>query len=260
MIKIEVINAKGEVLASGAETLEYNKKYENGDKIKITLDGCKFAKLKLAKSLKESIVYIPGGEYVFDIPFDEHTAIYAPETWSEDNNIISAVPADESEIYAKRNIALNSAAQRYKTECYPYAKANFVTRDEPWFEERNSIDGVIEQSSHGGYPYQSYAGGAREDIDYTLYFGTNVTVDEIILYLRADFKDDHDTYWKSMTIEFSDGTKMPITLQKPTGGQSFKPEKPIVTDRIHLCDFKQAANPLSWAALTQIEVIGNINK
>jgi hypothetical protein len=32
------------------------------------------------------------------------------------------------------------------------------------------------------------------------------------------------------------------------------------TDKIHLTDFKQAADPLSWAALTQIEVYGKYVK
>ncbi len=241
-------------------TAEYNKVYCEGDKIVITLTDCEFIKIKLDESLCESIVYVPGGVFEYSIPFGEKRVAYKEDAWTKEKNTIIVSEAEDEEIYSYRNIALNSSAKRYEERYFPYAKANHVTRDEAWFEERNSIDGCIYQDGHGMYPYQSYAGGAREDIEYYLYFGKKAEIDKIIFYLRADFKDDHDTYWKSLTIELSDGTRIPVNFVKSNKGQTLTLDKKYITDSIHLTDFKQASNPLSWAALSQIEVYGKLLK
>ena len=238
----------------------YNAKYVEGDKIELTLKDCERIAIQLDETLKESFVYITGGKYVFPIPSGQKARAYHPDAWNKEVNVLRVREASDDEYYAYRNIALNTASVRYNETCFPYAKANYVTRDEAWFEERNSIDGVTENSSHGAYPYQSYAGGAREDIDYTLYFGKNVEFDKITVYLRADFAEDHDTYWKSFTAELADGTRLPLTFEKTGEAQEFTFNKKFITDRIHLTDFKQAAQPLSWAALTQIEVYGRYVK
>lgn len=235
----------------------YNTKYNEGDKIIITSDK-EYLTLKLSEKLAESIVYVPGKLFEYKIPYGEKLVAYDAGTWDSDSNKIVAYETAEEDIYKTRNIALNSAALRYEDRYFPYAKANYVTRDEAWFEERNSIDGVICTPGHGPYPFQSYAGGAREDIEYYLYFGQDVEIEKIIFYLRADFKDDHDTYWKSLNIEFDDGEKVPMNFVKGGEPQECVLEIPKTTKSIHLTNFKQAAFPLSWAALTQIEVIGKI--
>ena len=238
----------------------YNAVYEEGDKILITVDEYDKIAIKLDETMAESLVYLSEGKYEFPIPFGMKAKAYHPDAWCREVNVISVRKASDEEFYAYRNVALNSAAVRYYENCFPYAKANVVTRDEAWFEERNSIDGVTENISHGAYPYQSYAGGAREDIDYTLNFGGEVEFDKIVIYLRADFANDHDTYWKSFTAELSDGTRLPFTFVKTADAQIFTFDKTYKTDKIHLTDFKQAAFPLSWAALTQIEVYGRFVK
>lgn len=238
----------------------YGAKYEEGDKITVEVTDYDKIAIQLDETLKESFVYLSEKKYEFPIPFGVAARSYHPDAWNKEVNVISVRKASDEEYYGYRNVALNTACVRYQENCFPYAKANVVTRDEPWFEERNSIDGVLDNCSHGAYPYQSYAGGAREDIDYTLYFGGEVEFDKITIYLRADFADDHDTYWKSMTAELSDGTRLPLTFVKTGEGQSFTFDKTFKTDKIHLTDFKQAADPLSWAALTQIEVYGKYTK
>ena len=263
MITLRILGSDGgEKFRAEGRRIEaiYAAKYEEGDKIEFILKDCDKIAIQLDETLKESLVYIPNGKYVFPIPFGQKAQAYHPDAWSKETNTIRVHEAFDDEFYAYRNIALNTASVRYDENCFPYAKANYVTRDEAWFEERNSIDGVTENDSHGAYPYQSYAGGAREDIDYTLYFGKNIEFDRIDIYLRADFADDHDTYWKSFTVELSDGTRLPLTFEKTGEAQKFTLNKKIVTDKLHLTDFKQASDPLSWAALTQIEVYGNYIK
>ena len=80
---------------------------------------------------------------------------------------------------------------------------------------------------------------------------------KIDFYLRADFP--HDTYWKALDIELSDGNVIFAEFQETAEVQTVVFE-PRVTEYIHLTNFKQAAFPLSWAALTQIEVYGRYIK
>ncbi|MBP3360764.1 MAG: hypothetical protein J6N52_07930 [Clostridia bacterium] len=259
MIKLQIKSADGKVLAEAAGTYAscvYRQKYNDGDYIELTCDS-EFVVMKLASHLADSIVYLPEKSFRYDIPKGDKRRIYAPNTWDTDLNIVTVREASDDEAYGYRNIAQNSAAVRFEDKYFPFARANHVTRDEVTFEERNSIDGIICQDSHGFWPFQSYAGGAREDIEYYLYFGRNVSVDTIIFYLRADFNNDHDTYWKSFDAEFSDGSKMSFSFEKSNSGQKFRLSEPKITSYIHLTNFKQASNPLSWAALSQIEVYGN---
>ncbi|MDY3929643.1 MAG: hypothetical protein SOZ34_09825 [Clostridia bacterium] len=263
MLKLEIKDKNNNVLFSQSGkkiNAEYDKVYCEGDKIIITISDCEFIKVKLEESLAESIIYVPEGVFEYLIPFGEKRVAYKEDAWTKEHNTIAVSEAENEEIYSYRNIALNSTSKRYEKRYFPYAEANHVTRDEAWFEERNSIDGCINQDGHGAYPFQSYAGGAREDIEYYLHFGKKAEIDKIIFYLRADFKDDHDTYWKSLDIELSDGTKIPVTFEKSNKGQTFEFDRKYVTDSIHLTNFKQAAFPLSWAALTQIEVYGKLLK
>lgn len=262
MIKLSIKDENGKVLASGEGTYVncvYRNKYNDGDYIELTTDT-EFVVMKLASHLADSIVYLPEKTFKYEIPKGDKRDIYAPNTWNTDLNVVTVREASDEEAFGYRNIALNSAAVRFEDKYFPFARANHVTRDEVTFEERNSIDGVICQDCHGFWPFQSYAGGAREDIEYYLYFGREVEFDTLVFYLRADFADDHDTYWKSFDAEFSDGSIMSFSFEKSNKGQMFKLEVPKKTEYIHLTNFKQAANPLSWAALTQIEVYGRYVK
>ena len=262
MITLQIKNKDGKILAEANgefASCVYKGVYNDGDYIELSSSG-EFVALKLASHLAESIVYLPDKHFKYTIPEGVWRGIYAPNTWDMDLNIVTAREVSDDEAYSYRNIALNSAAVRFEDRYFPFARANHVTRDEVVFEERHSIDGVICQDCHGFWPFQSYAGGAREDIEYYLYFGREVEFDTIVFYLRADFKDDHDTYWKAFDAELSDGRKISFQFEKSTKGQKFSVSSPKRTSFIHLTNFKQASNPLSWAALSQIEVYGRYLK
>lgn len=261
MLTLKICDKNNNILAEeNGENIDflYEKKYNEGDRIEIS--GSEFMTVQLSEKLKESIIYVPGKTLSYEIPFGEKLAAYADGAWDGDKNRIRVGKTPEEEIYSKRNIALNSAAKRFEKTYFPYAEANYVTRDEAGFEERNAIDGVIETAGHGVYPFQSYAGGAREDLEYYLYFGRKVEIEKIVFYLRADFKDDHDTYWKSLNVEFDDGEKIGAHFIKSGEAQVLELKRPKITEKIHLTDFKQISYPLSWAALSQIEVYGKIIK
>ena len=264
IINLKLIRENGDVKfkAYGNEIDEhFHGEYEIGDKFRIELCDGSFVKLKLDPTLAESIVYVPDGTFEFLVPFDrERKACYAPGAWDgDDHRIVVSEPTD-AEIYADRLISLNSHDRHNVPKYYPHAVANFVTREEPCFFERNAIDGVIDNSNHGDVPYHSWGGGLREDLEFEVHFGQDVEVSEVVIFLRADFP--HDTYWKECDVEFSDGTLVHANFIKTADGQkvSFEPK---TTEMVKLTGFKQQRledGSLSFAALTQIEVYGKYIK
>ncbi len=252
----------------------YVGKLDAGYNIHVSLQNCEFIAVKLDPTLKESIIWVPNKSFDFVIPAaNVLRTCYAPGTFSGEEHPISVREPEDEEIYAYREISLNSHDLRGKRRAYPHATANFVTREEPCFYERNAIDGAINNQGHGGYPYHSWAGGAREDIEWTIDFGRDVEVDKLVFFLRADFAHDpitgipHDSYWKNIDIEFSDGEvihgefSMDNTDLNPANstGISIEFEKKV-TRTIHLFNFRQVTEVLSFAALTQFQAHGTYIK
>ena len=253
----------------------YQGELHEGDEISIRLDGTNTLAVRLEASLQESFVYCPNKSFTFTIPSAKELSMgYAPNAFQGTDHLIIAREVEDEEFYALRNIALNSHDLRKKTGGYPHASANFVTREEPCFYERNAIDGEKNNQGHGSYPYHSWAGGARNDLEYTLDFGTEVEVEKLVFYLRADFKPEwdsqpHDSYWKSIDIRFDDGEvitgefTMDRTIFPNTDNEKGKEivlDKPKTTRKIKLFNFKQVTEILGFAALTQIEVCGRYIK
>ncbi len=277
MLTLRIIGADGslklEEKGMSIDTV-YSGQLCEGDKIKVSLQNCDFVAVKLDPTLKESIVWAPNKSFEFIVPSAHQLKCgYHPDAFKGDVHKISVREPEDEEIYGYRNIALNSHDRHASVKFFPHAKANFVTREDPCFYERNAIDGETNNQGHGPYPYHSWAGGARNDLEYVLDFGREVEVDKLVFYLRADFVHDsitgkpHDSYWKSIDVEFSDGEvirgefKMDGTDLNPANseGQSLTFEKKT-TRAIKLFNFTQVTEVLSFAALTQIEVYGNIIK
>ncbi len=252
----------------------YEGRLSDGDRIRVSLSNCDFIAVRLDPTLAESIVWVPNKSFEFDIPTAHQLRMgYHPDAFAGDSHRITVREPEDDEIYGYRNIALNSHDRHAKVRYFPHATANFVTREDPCFYERNAIDGVINNQGHGAYPYHSWAGGARNDLSFFLDFGREAEIDKLVFYLRADFAHDpktgipHDSYWKSIDIEFSDGEvinasfKMDGTDLNPANskGQAVTFDKKI-TRSVRLFNFTQVSEVLSFAALTQIEVYGNIIK
>ncbi len=135
--------------------------------------------------------------------------------------------ASKEELKTRRNLALNGYDIRDAKGYYPHSDANVMTRDEAVFESRNAIDGYMDNQGHGSFPYQSWGGGLRDDLEFELYFGRKVLIDEVIITLRADYEGDHDIHWESAVIEFSDSDRIPIKWSKQLSLKRFvlKPKK-----------------------------------
>lgn len=257
-MKIKIISNQREVLAEaqGEKSLEltYEKPYQEGDVIVFETKTNQFVKIRIDQRITESILFLPEGTLEYKIPFGIALEAYHPETFKGDKHQILIKEVDEEIIGHRRNLSLNGLDKRGEVNYFPHTDANIVTRDEPWFESRNTVDGYKDTKGHGAFPYQSWGGGLRDDLEFSLLFGREVLVDEIILYLRADYHLDHDINWHSGVIEFSDGFKMPIEMKKTVEGQSFtfEPRKVTWIKLNHLRREISAA----FSALTQIEVFG----
>ncbi len=277
MLYLEIIGVNGEKKfeAQGEQIkTAYYGQFNAGDKIKIRLDGTNTLAVRLDKSLQESFLYCPNKSFTFTIPTARELKMgYAPTAFQGETHEICAREVEGDEFFATRNIALNSHDLRGKTGGYPHASANFVTREEPCFYERNAIDGETNNQGHGSYPYHSWAGGARNDLEYTLDFGREVEVEKLVFYLRADFRHDkngvpHDSYWKSIDIKFDDGERVHGTFvldntdlnPENQKGLEIVLEQAKKTKKIKLYNFTQATEILSFAALTQLEVYGRYIK
>ena len=277
MLTLKILGKDGEVRGEweGLNIVaEFEGELSQGDKIKVSADGCEFIAIKLDELIDESIVWIPNRSYEFAIPEEYQVKFcYKPGSFIGDKHIISVREPENDEIYAYRNIAFNPYDRPEKEKYYPHASANFVTRNSPLFFARNAIDGVCDNQGHGRYPHHSWSGGARQDLEFILDFGREVEVDKLVFYLRADFDHDettglpHDSYWKNIDIEFSDGEVIRGEFKmdnsdlndENTKGQEIVIDKKI-TRSIKLSNFVQATEILSFAALSQIQVFGNIIK
>lgn len=277
MLTLKVINTKGEIKleVKGAriEAL-YEEELFPGDKIRIVVDGTDFIAVKFDPSMAESIVCVPNKSFDFIVPTEHQRRMgYHPEAFKRKVQVITAREPEEEEIYGYRNLSLNSHDRHGDMKFYPHAYANFVTRGDPSFYERNAIDGEKNNQGHGPYPYHSWSGGARPDLEYVLDFGREIETDKMVFYLRADFVHDpktgipHDSYWKSIDIEFSDGEvirgefKMDNSDLNPENSKGIAVEfDKKVTKSIKLFNFTQVTEKLSFAALTQVEVYGKIIK
>ena len=264
IINLKLLSENGEVKfkAYGEEIdVHYTGVYEPGDKWRVELCDTEFVKLKLDPTLTESIVYVPDGNYEFKIPFErELIACYAPGAFSGDDHRVMCSEPTEAEIYGEREISLNSHDRHNLPKYFPHAVANFVTREDPCFFERNAIDGVTENHGHGLFPYHSWGGGLREDLEYEVDFGMQTEVSKVTIFVRADFP--HDTYWKEADLEFSDGSKVHVNLVGTADGQTFEFE-PKKTEFVRLTGFKQQRledGSLSFAALSQIQIYGKYIK
>jgi hypothetical protein len=247
-ITLTKITGKEEVLCIHAE------EYKAGDKICFTnFSQHKYLVINIDDDLSESLIYVPGTTLEFSIPFGNDLRPYSPGAFNGSMHTINMRIAKDEEVYCYRNLAKNVMDQRGETTYYPHATANVETRNEAVFAARNTIDGQTDNQGHGSWPYESWGTWQREDAELVLDFSRTVEVDKIVLYLRADFP--HDTYWKSITIVFSDGTQKDMQLIKTGNAQCIKLDKKRI-NWIKLVDFKKSDEPSEFAALTEFQVYG----
>ncbi len=245
----------GECLACArgrAETnLLFTGAYLPGDEIVYASDT-PYARVKADACVEAAYLYLPKQTFRFRLPLaGDGLAPYPPGAFQGAPHLLSLSPYEPG---LRRNLAVNPLDQRdAEAGAYPHASANVETRNESVFFARNVIDGITAAAGHGVWPYQSWGIGAREDACLTLDFGRDVTVDELILYLRADFP--HDAYWTRATAAFSDGFRLAFPLTRADG-----PQRVGVGERtvrwLRLENLVKSDDPSAFPALRQLMVMG----
>lgn len=254
MVSIRVLAADGSVRAEALGTdyanLLFEGAYNEGDRIEFRADASR-VRVKVDSAVEEARVYLAGGAFTYRLPLSgDNLSVYAPGAFMGNRHLISIRPDGNNE---RRNVALNPADQRGDVTAYPHATANVETRNESVFCARNVIDGITLAAGHGRWPYESWGIGARTDACLTLDFGRDVAIDEMILYLRADFP--HDAYWIQASVTLSNGFVKTFPLEGADGPQRIELGEQIVRwlklDRLIKCD-----NPSAFPSLRQLEVYG----
>ena len=254
MVSIRVLSAKNAVRAEAAgvesANLLFEGAYDEGDRIEFRSDRSR-ARVKVDACVEEARVYMTGGGFTYALPLSgDNPAAYAPGAFRGERHLISIRPDEDNE---RRNVALNPADQRGDVTAYPHATANVETRNESVFCARNVIDGITLAAGHGRWPFESWGIGARTDACLTLDFGRDVEIDEMVLYLRADFP--HDAYWIKASVTLSNGFEKTFPLEGIDGPQRVSLGKQTVRwlklDRLVKCD-----NPSAFPSLRQLEVYG----
>ncbi len=228
--------------------------YEEGDRLIVeSTQEAVYAWLQIEDALGKSLVYLKGS-YEYRIPFGEKRICYSPRAFTGEKHLVTVRKAQETDVHAYRNLALNVNDQHGNMVCFPRAHANVETRGESVFAAMNAIDGVTENRSHGAWPYASWGINMQDDAELTLEFGRPVEVDKVVLYTRADFP--HDNWWVDGKLTFSDGGSMQLPMEKSVLPHVFTFEKKRI-EWLKLGELIKADDPSPFPALTQIEVYGS---
>ena len=258
-VRIELLDASGKGLAAavgkgGPAAIVIDRTYAKGDRIRIS--GPAHLVIRLDEHLPEAAVYSPKGRVDFTIPYGrkraEERRAYPLKAFEGKRHVITARAATPKEIAADRNVALNPCDVRGETTFYPHATSNSECRKQAEFAARNAIDGDGRNTKHGGWPWQSWGPDKRTDLWWRVEFGRPVTVDKLVLTIRADFP--HDRHWHSATIVFSDGSREAIAIKKTAEPQTFAFTKRTV-ESLKVTDLVQA-EPLGWCAFCEVEIHG----
>lgn len=251
------MNEQGNEIAVKQQEDEVNlvvsHEYTKGDRIVVESSQKNiYVWLQLDDVLGKSLVYIKDS-FQYEIPFEEKRANLSPKAFQGELHYLNVHIAKEYEIQTYRNLSCNVYDQSEDVGVYPHAWANVETRGESVFAARNAIDGVTANESHGIWPYQSWGINMQSDAQITVEFGRIIRSDRVILYTRADFP--HDNWWKQVTMSFSDGSHMEVTLQKSSLPHEITfPAK--CTEWIRFSNLIQSEEPSPFPALTQVEVYG----
>lgn len=257
-LKITIKGQDGSVKCTktgeGQVVMVYKGEYEAGDQILFAVPetGCHYV-LRVDDCMDQASVYLTEPELVFSIPFEEQKISYNPKAFTGERHYLTIRKAEDFEVSARRNLALNPADQHGDHGCYPHAHANVETRGEAVFAARNAIDGIQANESHGRWPFESWGINMQDDAEITLEFGRPVDFDTIVLCTRADFP--HDNWWTEADIEFSDGTKERLTMEKSVAPHRFSIVRKNIT-WLKLGRLIKADDPSPFPALSQIEVYG----
>ena len=235
--------------------LTIKREYRPGDRILVY--GPQNMMVKLDEALPETLIFAPDGFIEYAVPRATDTsnelAAYPPAAFAGSTHHVTARAATPAEISTLRNVALNPYDLRGTQNFFPHASASSECRNEGVFSARNAIDGVAKNTTHGGWPVQSWGPEQLRDLSWQVDLGRKVAVTRVAIIIRADFP--HDKAWKSANLIFSDGTRKAITLKAQKEPQVFTFDKPMVTSIVRIANLAPDGAP-GWSGFTEVEVWG----
>lgn len=254
---LEVVNKLGEILfkTSGENeiTMAYRGIYNRGDKIVLKSNEKNiYIVVRLEDSLEDSFIYLKDYKAEFEIPFGINRKPYGLKSFIEGRHWSYVRVARKYEVECYKNLAKNTFDSEENRSMYPHAETN-VTTEDPVFFAKNAIDGIFETCNHGSWPHSSWGINKQKDAYLKIDFGREVIIDNVALYLRADFP--HDNWWKEADIYFSDKTVEHVLLKKTGKRQEFNFSKRRVS-YIKLQNLIMSEEKSEFPALSQIEVYG----
>ncbi|MBB3944154.1 hypothetical protein GGQ73_000077 [Rhizobium skierniewicense] len=256
-LTLKVVNAAGAVLSQSScddeVFLVYRNDYAEGDRIVVEAEKPVHIDLSLDAGMPPARLFMAATNFALPVPFGLTRKTYPPQAFLGNLHRISACYVHPDEASTRRNLALNPFDHHDNNTLFPHAKANVETRGEAVFAARNAIDGEKANTDHGFWPYTSWGINQDPAATLTLTFGRPVLIDQITLYLRADFP--HDAWWNEASMTFSDGHVLTVPLVKSGAAQAF-PMLPRTVEWVRLHDLKKADDPSPFPALTQLEVWG----
>lgn len=236
-------------------SLTYKGEYQEGDIILLqTSEYPCYLKIRLEDSFESCLVYLTEGKMLFKIPFGDAKRVYnSDKSFNGGLHFLWARIAEPFEIEQYQNLAYNPYCQTEQTGVYPTAFSS-IPASNIRFAARNVIDGFFDNSSHGSYPYTSWSNAQDPQAQLTIEFGREVWINQAKILLRADFP--HDSWWKSICLQFDDGSSEKLTLKRTALPQIFNFEakqthKVILTE---LINGDKSRSP--FTALSQVELYG----
>lgn len=265
-LSIAVLNCQGSTMCQAEGNDEiwvvHQGIYEPGDKIIFTTDEVPaYYVIRVDGAMDEAYVYLTQNQVEYVIPFEQDNPFkidkisYSLGTFVGKRHYITMRKAGDQENENYRNLAKNVMDQRDSAGCYPHVHANAETQGQiaALFAARNVIDGVLANTHHWPWPFQSWGIDKREDAEITVEFGRPINMEKLRLTTRADFP--HDSWWVQGTVTFSDGTSEVIKLDKRIEPQSFNIKRNGIT-WLKVGHLIKADDPSLFPALKQIEVFG----
>lgn len=265
-LNIAVLNAQGDTVcqAEGKDELwlVHQGEYQPGDKLVFMTDEVPaYYIIRVDGAMDEAYVYLTQTRVEYAVPFERDNPFkldkisYSVGTFVGARHYITIRKAWEPENRNYRNLAKNVMDQRVSVGCYPHVYANAETQGQiaALFAARNVIDGVLANTSHWPWPFQSWGIDQREDAEITVEFGRPVDIEVLRLTTRADFP--HDSWWVQGTVTFSDGTSENVELKKKIEPQSFDIKRTGIV-WLKVGQLIKADDPSVFPALKQIEVFG----
>jgi hypothetical protein len=237
--------------SSGEFSFTIEREYVKGDRL--VIEGTNNLFVQFDEHIPGSYVYSPTGRFNYPVPVKENGLNYPKESFSGSQHQLKIGVCDKKEWSAYRNLALNPFDVRGETDFYPHATSNSECRGESFYAARNAIDGYKLNTKHGQWPYQAWGPDTVSNLWFKIDFAKTIEIDKLVIVNRAQYSDDHDSYWEKATVEFSDGTREEIKIEKTPLPQEIRIKKHR-TSWINFSGLKEFEH--KWCSWIEVEAWG----